>query len=85
MLPVIGETMALAAQSLRQSSALASLLIEKGLLTQKELDAAVSKSDPAKKIRDMLLGSEAARLSISGKGRGVIVTASNEGNFCAAG
>ena len=57
MLPVIGETMALAAQSLRQSSALASLLIAKGLLTQKELDATLAATpDPAKKIRDMLLG-----------------------------
>jgi len=58
MLPVMGEAMALAAQSLRQSTALASLLIEKKWITQQELDAAVaSNPDPAKKLRDMLLGS----------------------------
>jgi hypothetical protein len=57
MLPVIGETMALAAQSLRQSSALASLLIAKGLLTQKELDATFALTpDPAKILAAILQG-----------------------------
>jgi hypothetical protein len=57
MLPAISETMMFAVQAVRQSTALASVLIAKGVLTQQELNTAFAANDaPAKKLQELLLG-----------------------------
>ena len=55
MMPVLAETMKFATQAVRQSSALAELLISKGVLTKAELDEWMrSHQEPAKKLLDLL-------------------------------
>ncbi len=55
MLPVIAQTMEGAVQALRQSSALAEVLIAKGVVKKEELDAAMKSNDHlANKLRDVL-------------------------------
>jgi hypothetical protein len=57
LMPVISQTMQFAVQSVRQSTALASVLIRKGILTQAELDKAVAATDdPAKILQKILAG-----------------------------
>jgi hypothetical protein len=58
MLPVISHTMEGAVQALRQSTALADVLIAKGVLTKQELDAAMKPNDElTKKLRQVLSNS----------------------------
>lgn len=52
LLPVLADTMRFATQALAQSSALAEVLMEKGLLTKAELDA---KMGQGQKLRDSLM------------------------------
>jgi hypothetical protein len=52
LLPVLADTMKYATQAIAQSSALAKVLIEKGLVTQTELNAAMSSTQ---KMRESLL------------------------------
>lgn len=52
LLPPLAETMKFATQALAQSRALADVLIAKGVLTQSELDAAMS---PARELTEKLL------------------------------
>jgi len=52
LLPPLAETMKFATQALAQSRALADVLIAKGLVTQSELDAAMS---PARELTEKLL------------------------------
>lgn len=55
LLPVLAETMRFAVQAARQSSALATVLIAKGVLTKAELDEAVrSTADPSKSLLELL-------------------------------
>lgn len=51
-IPPLGETMKFATQEIAQSSALAKVLIAKGVLTQAELDAAMTSTQ---KMRESLL------------------------------
>ena len=46
LLPVIAETMKFAVQAISQTRAIADVLIEKGILSQAELDAAMKKVPP---------------------------------------
>lgn len=52
LLPVLAETMKFATQALAEAGALASVLIEKGVLTRAELDG---KMGVAQKLRDSLM------------------------------
>lgn len=52
IMPVMAETMKFATQALAQSTALAEVLIAKGIATQAELDAAMSKG---KELRENLM------------------------------
>jgi hypothetical protein len=55
LIPVLAETMKAATQALRQSIALADVLIAKGVLTKGELDEAMRSSQGlAKKLLDVL-------------------------------
>jgi hypothetical protein len=55
LLPLISQTMQFAVQALRQSTALASVLIAKGVLTQEELNKALALNEnPAKTLQEML-------------------------------
>jgi len=55
LMPVLAETMQFAMQAVRQSSVLADLLIEKGVLTKAELDERMRQDQgPAKKLMDVL-------------------------------
>ncbi len=55
MIPVLAETMQFATQALRQSTALAEVLISKGVVTKAELDAQMKlHQEPAKKLMDLL-------------------------------
>jgi hypothetical protein len=55
LMPILAETMKYASQALAQSVAIAEVLIEKGILTQAELDAAIKKAAPlTKKLMDAL-------------------------------
>lgn len=49
LMPVLADTMKFASQALSQSVALAEVLIEKGILTRAELDAAMQKAPPLTK------------------------------------
>jgi hypothetical protein len=52
LMPVLAETMKFATQAIAQSSALAKVLIGKGVLTQPELNAAMSSTQ---NLRDSLM------------------------------
>ncbi len=52
LIPVLADTMKFATQAIAQSSALAKVLISKGVLSQAELDAAMSSTQ---KMRDSLM------------------------------
>jgi hypothetical protein len=56
MMPIISHTMEGAVQALRQSNALAAVLIEKGILTKAELDAAMKPTDELTKTLRKALG-----------------------------
>jgi hypothetical protein len=49
LMPILADTMKFASQALSQSVALAEVLIEKGILTKAELDAAMQKAPPLTK------------------------------------
>jgi BioD-like phosphotransacetylase family protein len=56
LLPAMAQTMQGSVQALRMASALAAVLIAKGLVTQAELDAAMSvNGDLANNLRDVLM------------------------------
>lgn len=52
LLPVLADTMKFATQALAQSSALAKVLIAKGVVNQQELDAAMTSTQ---ELRDTLM------------------------------
>jgi hypothetical protein len=52
LLPVLAETMKFATQAIAQSGALAKVLIEKGVVTQADLNAAMTSTQ---KLRDSLM------------------------------
>ena len=52
LLPVLADTMKFATQALTEASAIAEVLIEKGVLTKAELDA---KMGQGQKLRDSLM------------------------------
>jgi hypothetical protein len=52
LMPVLADTMKFATQALAEASAIAEVLIEKGILTQAELDAKMSQGQ---KLRDSLM------------------------------
>jgi hypothetical protein len=52
LIPVLADTMKYATQAIAQSSALAKVLMDKGLVTQAELNAAMSSTQ---KMRDSLM------------------------------
>lgn len=55
LMPVLSQTMKYAVQALMQSSALADILREKGLVTKGELDEKMrSAGGPAKNLQDLL-------------------------------
>ena len=55
LLPVLAETMKFATQALAQSRVLADVLIEKGVVSQTELDAAIRKTPAAsQRLMDIL-------------------------------
>ncbi len=58
LMPVLAETMKFATQAVAQSSALADVLIRKGVLTKEELDAAMSSVGPLKEKLTALLDAE---------------------------
>jgi hypothetical protein len=52
LMPVLADTMKFATQALAEASAIADVLIEKGILTKAELDAKMSQGQ---KLRDSLM------------------------------
>jgi transcription initiation factor IIE alpha subunit len=55
LMPVLAETMKFATQAVRQSSALADLLVEKGVVTREELNEEMRKNQSlTKKLMDVL-------------------------------
>jgi len=52
LMPVLADTMKFATQALAEASAIADVLIEKGILTKAELDAKMSQGQ---KLRDNLM------------------------------
>ena len=52
LIPTLANTMKFATQALAQSSAIAEVLIEKGVLTREELNA---KMGPVQKLKDSLI------------------------------
>ena len=52
LMPVLADTMKFATQALAEASAIADVLIEKGLITKAELDAKMGKG---KELRDSLM------------------------------
>ena len=52
LMPVLADTMKFATQALAEASAIADVLIEKGVLTKAELDAKMSQGQ---KLRDSLM------------------------------
>jgi hypothetical protein len=60
LLPVLADTMKFATQALTEADALASVLIEKGVLTKEELDAKMSS---AQSLRETLMKKLSENLS----------------------
>jgi hypothetical protein len=55
LVPLLSETMMFAAQAIAQSSALAQVLVEKGIVTKEEVDKRMSSTQEArKKLMDLL-------------------------------